>query len=222
MTRSVIPVIGLALALAVARPAEAQWNVARYVPGSNRLYSTVGVDPALVAAVGYGRTFRLFGRPLQAGLEAGAAGGSLDLRDFRARLGANILLLDVAGMQLTGRAAFVTRGTSNTIYRALDMGADVGGTLGIYRRGWFAAGEAGFDKAIITHLTHSDWYRRYIYPDAKDGWYLTTGGTWQFGGMAGLTLGRSELVLRAGTARTQGGRKLAVPFYADLGVGVSF
>ena len=222
MTRSLTRALVAALALAAARPAAAQWNVARYAPGQDRLYSTVGVDPAVVGAVGYGRTVRILGRPLQASLDAGIAGGDLDLRDFRARLGANVLLLDLAGMQLTGRAAFVTRGTSNTIYHALDMGADVGGTLGVYRRGWFAGGEVGFDKAIITHLTHSDWYRTNIYPEAKDGWYLTTGGTWQFGGTAGLTLGRSELVVRAGTARTQGGEKLAVPFYANLGVGVSF
>lgn len=222
MTRSFTRPVIVALALAAARPAAAQWNVARYAPGQDRLYSTLGVDPAVVGTVGYGRTVRLLGRPLQASLDAGIAGGDLDLRDFRARLGANVLLLQVAGVQLTGRAAFVTRGTSNTIYRALNMGADVGGTLGIYRRGWFAAGEVGFDKAIITHLTHSEWYRTNIYPDAKDGWYLTTGGTWQFGGMAGLTLGRTELALRAGTARTQGGERLSVPFYATLGVGVTF
>jgi len=34
-----------------------------------------------------------------------------------------------------------------------------------------------FCGAIITHLTHSDWYRENIYRDAKDGWYLDADGT---------------------------------------------
>jgi len=219
MTRRIL--VALLATLATA-PLAAQWNAARYGRNEHRLYVTVGLDPAVVTAVGYGHTQTILGRPTQVGLEAGVAGGGFDVRDFRVRLGGDVALLRWRDVQLTGRLAFVTRGTRNTIYRAVSMGADAGGTLGVYRQGWFAAGEVRFDKAIITHLSHTTWYRRNIYPDAKDGWYLTTGGTWEFGGVTGVTLGRTEVSLRAGIPRTQGGRHLVTPVYASLGVGVGF
>ena len=31
----------------------------------------------------------------------------------------------------------------------------MGVTAGYYQRKWFVAGEAGFDKAIVTHFKHS-------------------------------------------------------------------
>ncbi|HSJ15056.1 MAG TPA: hypothetical protein VK939_11610, partial [Longimicrobiales bacterium] len=83
-------------------------------------------------------------------------------------------------------------------------------------------GEAGFDKAIITHVTHSDWYRTNYYPDAKDGWYLDAGGIWHFGVAGGIALGRTELTGRFGWRRSQDYNDVTPPVYGSLGVGVGF
>jgi hypothetical protein len=92
----------------------------------------------------------------------------------------------------------------------------------VYRSGWFAAGEFGFDKAIITHVTHSDWYRTYFYAQARDGWYLNTGGTFHYGLVGGFAIGRTELLLRYGALRTEQFNDLTPPMYASLGFGVAF
>ena len=125
-------------------------------------------------------------------------------------------------VRLVGSAAFITRGTENSIYRALNFGADVTGALGVYRRRWFVAGEFGRDKAINTHITHSDWYRENVYPDAKDGWYLDAGVTYHYGVASGVAIGRTELALRAGWQRTEDFNDLLPPIYASLGVGFRF
>jgi len=222
MTRTLRLAIGLALVALGARDAAAQWNAARLDTRANRVYTTFGLDPALLPTVGYARTVRVFGHPLQLAGDIGVVAAEWDTHDFRARLDAFTSLLHWRSLHLTGSAAFITRGTDNTIYRGLNFGSDFTGALGVYRRGWFAAGEFGFDKAIITHITHSEWYRAYFYPDAKDGWYLTGGGTFHYGLAAGLTLGPTELVARYGWRRTERFGELTPPIYASLGIGVGF
>ncbi len=210
------------LSALVARDAAAQWNVARLGTRPNRFYATFGLDPAFVGTVGYGRVLRLYGHDFQLTLDGGLATAQLDTRDFRARVGTQTSLLRWRSLHLTGSATFITRGTENSIYRALNFGADLSGTLGVYRRGWFVAGEVGKDKAIITHITNSGWYRVNVYPDAKDGWYLDAGGTIHYGVVAGLALGRMEIAARFGWLRAENWEQIMPPMYATLGVGVGF
>ncbi len=213
-----------AIVLLGACPAVAcgQWNLARLTPGETRMHLTLGVDPSVVPSLGYHRVTSLFGATAQFGLEAGVVAGEADLRDYRVRLGGQVQLVRHRGLRLAASATAITRGTSNDVYRAVNFGADLGAVGGLYRQGWFVAGEIGFDKAVITHLTHSQQYRDQYYPDAKDGWYLDNGGTWRFGVVSGVAIGSTELMLRAGVPRTQGGESLPLPAYLSLGVGVRF
>jgi hypothetical protein len=211
----------LAGALASSRAAQAQWNAARYDEARRDVAASVGLDPAALATVAYGERARIGRQTVRVALEGSVAAGNADARDFRLRLNAETVLLRRQSVRATGRLGFVTHGTSNTVHRAFGFGADAGGAVGLYRRHWFAAGEATFDKAIVTHLAHTAAYRA-NFPDAQDGWYLATGGTWRVGGLLGTSIGRSEIVVRAGVPRTQGGEPLLVPAYATLGVGRSF
>ncbi len=223
MSRTSSIVLGAVLLSALAaRDAAAQWNVARLEERANRVYATFGLDPAFVATTGYGRVVRPFGHAFQLTADIGLATAQLDTRDFRARVGSQTSLLRWRSLHLTGSATFITRGTENQVYKALDFGADLTGTLGLYRPRWFVAGEFGKDKAIVTHVTNSDWYRRYFYPDAKDGWYLDAGGTIHYGLAAGLALGRMEVAARFGWLRAENWEQMMPPMYATLGVGFGF
>lgn len=205
-----------------ATTAHAQWNVARFGMERNRAYTTFGLDPAFVGALGYGRVVRVKAHDFQLTGDAGLATASMDARDFRARLGTQTSLLRWRSVHVTGSASALVRGTDNAVYQGFNWGADVSGTLGVYRPRWFAAGEAGKDKAIVTHITHSRWYRDNFYPDAKDGWYLDAGGTMRAGVTGGLALGRTELALRAGWQRTERWNPTTSPVYASVGMGVGF
>lgn len=202
--------------------AVAQWNAARLGTAPNRLYTAFGLDPAVTASFGYGRVLRLFGHPVQFALESGVAAGELDVRDFRARVQAFTSIVRWRSVHVTGSAAFITRTTDNSIYRGISFGSDFTGTFGVYRRGWFLAGAFGFDKAVITRVRHSDWYRTYFYPQARDGWYLNAGGTFHYGLTSGLTFGRTELAARLGFRRTETFDAVVPPMYVSLGIGLGF
>lgn len=220
-TSSILAGVLLLSALA-AREAAAQWNVADFGRDRNRVYLTFGLDPAFVLTLGYGHVVSVGGHDVQLTSDVGLVTAHLDVGDFRVRLGSQTSLVRVGSVHLTGSAAFVFRGTDNPIYRAIDFGSDFTGTLGVYRHGWFAAGELGFDKAIVTHITNSAWYREHFYPEAKDGWYLASAGTAHAGFAGGLQLGRTEFVGRFGVLRTERGKALMPPMYASVGMGVGF
>ena len=222
MKRRASITVGVLLSALVARDAAGQWNVARFEMEQARAYTTFGMEPALVSSAGYGRVVRLFNHSVQLTGDVGAVAAHMDAHDFRARLGLQTSLVRWRSMHLVGSATFITRGTENSIYRGFNFGSDLTGALGTYRRRWFAAGEFGFDKAIITHVTHSDWYRDNYYPDAKDGWYLDAGGTYHYGVTSGLTIGRTELVGRFGWQRTERFNKLMSPIYGGVGIGFGF
>ena len=222
MSRIAKITLGVLLSALVARDAAAQWNVARFGTNRNRVYSTFGLDPALVTSVGYGRVVPVRGHDFQLAGDVGVAGGRMDTRDFRAQLGTQTSVARWGSLHLAGSATFITRGTENSLYRGFNFGADITGTLGIYRHRWFAAGEFGKDKAIVTHVTHTDWYRENFYADAKDGWYLDTGGTFHYGLAAGLALGRAELAGRFGWQRTEHFNTILPPMYTSVGVGFGF
>jgi hypothetical protein len=214
--------VGILLSVIVAGDAAAQWNAARFGMDPNRVYATIGLDPALVTSLGYGRVVSLYGHAFQLSGEVGVAAARWDVRDFRLRLGAETSLVRWRSLQLVGSAVGIARGTDNVIFRGYDFGADVRGRLGVYRPGWFAAAEFGKDKAVITHVTHSDWYRTHFYPDAKDGWYLDAGGTLYHGLATGVALGRAEVTARFGWLRTEDYNGLAAPMYVSLGAGFGF
>jgi hypothetical protein len=60
------------------------------------------------------------------------------------------------------------------------------------------------------------------YPDARDGWYHTTGGNLRYGLQGGLSFGRYDTILRAGKLVDVDGNAPLVPFYATLAVASRF
>jgi len=201
-----------------ARPTAAQWNVARYDSSSTMVYTSYGLEPSIVGAIGMARTTPRFGGS-QVAAEAGWVVAGLDVRDFRGRVSARTTAVRWRSLRLTGEGALSARGTTNTIYRALGIGAAANATLGVYRPRWFAGTEAGYDKNVATHLTHTDWYRTYYYADAKDGWYGGVGGTIHYGVTGGAVLGPMELMSRAGFLKTERFDDMVPPVYVSIGVG---
>lgn len=222
MSRHSIILVCILVSAVVSKDAAAQWNVARFDESGNHVYTTFGLDPAIVATVGYGRVVPLIGHNFKLSGDVGLAAASLDTRDYRVRLSTQTSLVNWKSVHLTGSAAFITRGTENPIYRGFNFGADFTAAVGFYRNRWFVAGEFGKDKAVITHVSHTDWYKTHFYSDARDGWYLNAGGTYHYGIAGGIALGPAEVSARAGFLRTERLNEMVPPMYASLGVGYGF
>jgi hypothetical protein len=205
-----------------ASDAGAQWNVARFSTERTRVYTSFGLDPAVVGTLGFGRVGSLLEHDVQLTGEVSVVGARMDARDFRTRLGVQTSLLHWRSVHLTGSATAIARGTENAIYRGYNFGADLTGAVGVYRPRWFVAAEFGKDKAVITHVKHTAQYRKHLYADAKDGWYLDAGGTLHYGVVGGFAVGKTEIIGRAGWLRSERYNALTPPAYASVGVGYAF
>jgi len=215
-------VLLLLLLSAGARAAHAQ-AFSRLASGEQAVTAETGLEPAIVTSLGYA-----------AGLRAGALGTLIpfaqatlvvaqpDPHDYALKAGAQASLLHVGWFDLSARLAFEVAGTENSIYTGTALRSEVVLLAGHYGRRWFALGEIGYDRVWLTYIKNGDWHRTYFYGGAKDGWYSGTGGTFEAGVKAGFAVGRVEIVVRAGVAKSETLQALDLPFYATLGANYRF
>ncbi len=114
--------------------------------------------------------------PLIIGAEASIPSGNTLLDDFKVKAGAHLRWAKIHDVQFSTRIQGIFRKFENKNVAISNFGVDMAGVIGYYRPTWFAGGEVGFDKAIVTHFRHSEHYKE-IYPEVKNGWYEpATGG----------------------------------------------
>lgn len=144
--------------------------------------------------------------------------------DFKVKLGAQIRLAAFNYFQFSARVQGVSRRYHNQSVTLFSFGSDFAGTLGYYRKHCFLGIESGFDKAIVTHFKHSEWYKRNIYDNVQDGWYEpATGGNFYYGLQGGYSIKKTDITLKAGKLLQQDFQSQPLlPFYGQLGVNFRF
>lgn len=179
-----------------------------------------GIENGSIAGIGYahrlGKTFWL----LNADYSMPFGGQPFD--DFKVRGGAQWAGLQTGNLIATLKARGVFRRYGNNLVRMLNFGSEFSGTVGFYGPKWFAAAEAGFDKAIVTHIQHSDAYKQ-VYKEAQSGWYIPTGGYGLYGLQGGYSFGSTDVYGKAGLTLFQDFKTApAVPFYFGVGCSVKW
>jgi hypothetical protein len=211
------------LCLPWASPARAQEvNLARIEPGSSRFRISYGLDPAVLTTVGYVHGFGTNAGAALWELDLGVGVAEADAEDLRLRLGLQSTLWRAGDWRVALRGRLIARSTSNSIYDGHAFGADLTSHVGLYRRGWFVAGSLGYDRTLVMHLEHSDWYRNNIYADAVDGWYRGETGIWHGGLAAGVAIGAVEVASRMEIRRLDGGEQLVPPVVGEISLSIPF
>lgn len=188
----------------------------------NIITANLGYEYGLVYGLGYGRQFksRLF--PIVASLEYSIPSGKNIKDDFKIKGGAQIRWFEFHNFQFSTNIWGVFRRYENNFTRLDNFGSVFSGTVGYYRPKWFVSGEFGFDKAIVTNVKQSETYKDQ-YPDAISGWYITTGGNFSYGLLAGYTFESNEINIKFGKMVAQDLRtKPLIPLYAQLGINKLF
>lgn len=182
-----------------------------------------GADFGVVSSLTYGYKFNLRKRPVIAGAEYSFSYGEKMTDDWKLKLGGQIKLVNLGPVLFSARVQAIGRRYENDLVKMFNIGSDMALTGGYYRRRWFVAAETGFDKAIVTQITHTDKMRE-NYEYARNGWYLATGGNFYYGIQAGLMAGnRWTLYLRAGKMTEQDFKSSpTIPFYGQVGVNRAF
>lgn len=151
------------------------------------------------------------------------ASGEVIFDDFKAKIGGQINLYKIENFRFNVAIHGIYRRYGNPSVTLQNFGADASATIGYYKPKWFAAGEFGFDQAIVTHFQHSEIYKE-VYPDVKNGWFEpTTGGNFNFGIQGGYSFSRSDLTLRAGKVIMEDFKsEPLIPFYLQIGYNYKF
>lgn len=222
--RAVVTIAVMTVVIAAVQFSSAQtvnWR-AMHVDQHNVVQFNFGYESAMTAQVGYGRTFTLL-RPALFVLDYSVPMGDELLDDFRVRLGAQFEVVEIGGFSATLRILGSLRRYENPLVRIVSFGSDFAAVVGYYDAAWYAAGEFGFDKAVTSHLKHSDLMKT-AFPEIKEGWYIPTGGHYYYGIQGGKTIGESlDLSLRLGATNAQDDDEdAAMIYYAQLGLGVRF
>ena len=145
-----------------------------------------GLEYGLIYGAGYGYQH---GFKISCSIKSGIffpVGKNL-IDDFKSKIGGKIRLFQIRNFQFTANIYGVYRRYENNLVRMKNFGSDFSGIVGYYRSKWFVAGEFGFDKAIVTHLKHSQSYRD-VFPEVVNGWYSPpSGGNFYYGLQAGFS-----------------------------------
>ena len=184
------------------------------------LHVSVGAEYGVVGGLGYHHLIPVRKFPLWIGGEFSIPAGNEWADDFKARLGAQTRIAEFNRFQFTVRVQGILRRYHNQSVSLFNFGSDFAGTLGYYRKHWFLGAEAGFDKAIVTHFKHSEWFKQNIYSTVADGWYEpATGGNFYYGLQGGYSLKKIDVTLKAGRILGHDFRSQPIlPFYGQLGV----
>lgn len=190
----------------------------------NLLHANVGAEYGMMAGLGYHRQFPVKKIPLWIGGEFSMPLGNQMTDDFKVRLGAQVRIVALNRVQISARVQGITRRYHNQSVTLFNFGSDFAGTIGYYRKHWFLGAESGFDKAIVTNFKHSDWYKKNIYDNVKNGWYEpATGGNFYFGLQGGFCMKKTDITIKAGRILQQDlESQPLLPFYGQLGVNFKF
>jgi hypothetical protein len=215
-TLGLLTLLVMLLAPAVARAQPV--NVATLDDGTSAVTVTTGAEHGLMLGAGYVRAVAVADRALVLGGDLTLGWAEVDVDDFRVRAGALAPIVGRGRWRVLGGLAAIVRGTENDTARMIDVGADASVHAGWYTPRGLVALELGIDGALATHVAHSDAYRMYVYADARDGWYRTPGATLRAGVQGGVTVGRVDLILRAGRIHEASGEPAMFPFYGTLSI----
>jgi hypothetical protein len=179
----------------------------------------IGYDYGLTTQIGYSRVLNTF-KPIVLSADYSFPMGEKLFDDFKVRYGGQIEIIEINGFSATANVMGNFRRHETEMVRVTSFGSEFSIISGYYKPKWHIAAEFGFDKAISTHLKHSDIMKENYYSAIKDGWFVSTGGNWFYGIQASKTLGTNLGVsFRAGLTNAQGSDVNALlPYYAQVGL----
>ncbi len=180
------------------------------------LNAHMGWDYSTVAGIGYGQKLTTT-LPVVLNFEYSFPFGNTIFDDFKTKLGGQAEVLHMDNFSVTVKVYGIFRRYENDFARFASFGSEFSTNFGYYKPNWYVAGEVGFDKAIATNIKNSDEMKG-DYPDIRDGWYVPTGGNFNFGIVSGYSFDNNDVYAKIGTTLTQDFKTSpTVPYYLQIG-----
>ena len=176
----------------------------------------MGWDYSTVAGIGYGQKLKTT-LPLVLNIEYLFPFGNNMFDDFKTKFGGQAEVLHMESFSVSVKVYGVFRRYENDLVRLVDFGSEFSTNFGYYKLNWYVAGDVGFDKAIATNIKNSNEMKS-IYPNVQDGWYVPTGGNFNFGIVSGYSFNSNDLYLKIGVTVTEDFKtRPTVPYSLQIG-----
>lgn len=194
--------------------------------GSNRLYLKTGIEPTSQLTVSYERFtgIQLLKQPLTLYTEASLFNFDVSFQDYEVKSG-GVLPFNISKHYSLVNRFNLSFGSVNTQHfnsKKTAFSNEI--AVGRYHRNWFVSLTVEYEKIMLTHLKHSDFYRQVYYESAIDGWYKGAGGLFQFGIEGGMTVLKNfEILLELKIPRTNRlNNYYGSPMHLNLGIGYRY
>ncbi|MBD3289498.1 hypothetical protein GF337_11905 [candidate division KSB1 bacterium] len=220
--KKIITITFILMTITISNAQDVNWKSVD--PGQRSLgHFQFGYDYGVTVQLGYSRFANIY-KPVLFTLDYSFPMGEKLFDDFTLRYGGQVEIYKINNISVTGKILGNFRRYQTSMVRIASFGADFSVLAGFYKSSWHIAGELGFDKAISSHLKHSEEYRNNVWAEIKDGWYVPTGGNWYYGIQGSKTIGGTyDITLRAGATNAQGNDEDSMlPFYFQLGLNKKF
>jgi hypothetical protein len=176
----------------------------------------MGWDYSTVAGIGYGQKLKTT-MPIVLNIEYSFPFGENVFDDFKTKLGGQAEVFKMDNFSVSVKVYGIFRRYENDFVRIASFGSEFSTNFGYYKANWYVAGEVGFDKAIATNIKNSDEMKA-VYPDIQDGWYVPTGGNFNFGIVSGYSYKSNDVYVKIGITMTQDLKTTpTVPYYLQIG-----
>ncbi len=218
-------IISLTVIISISNFCSAQyinWN-SNNLEKRNNVFMNVVYDYSLSLNAGYNRSMNIFNKPVLLGLDFSVPAGKNLFDDHKIKIGGEIELLNKNNFYVSAKVKGVIRRYKSIYTRIENFGSDVGLTVGYYKPKWYIATNFGFDKAISSHLKHTETFKE-IYPLVQDGWYKNTGGNFYLGLDLGATIKENlGISFKVGITNAEGKDVNALlPYYIQIGLNKTF
>ena len=149
--------------------------------------------------------------------------GADRLDDLKMKVGVQIPVFQRNSFLVTMSANSIYRRYQSGLVTMAGFGAEFKGSIGFIKANKHIALKVGFDKSIVTRLSHTELMKQ-NYTEIQSGWFLDTGGHWSYG----VTLGRSikrqfYVTLDLGLTNAQGDDQNAlIPLFMNIQLAKTF
>jgi hypothetical protein len=200
-----------------------------YLDSENRFraYTKFGIEPTTVFILGmeYKSNIELFNSPIGFYGQTTLLFFNPGFKNAEFKIGASYYINLKGSFGIIDRLNASTGSVSTANFNSRKYAVANEFELGFYKSRWYVSIlTIEYEKILATRIEHTEHYREVFYGDARDGWYKSAGGRWQFGLEYGRTLKQKvDIHIELKVPFTGNFKAYAgAPYHLILGVGYRF
>jgi len=212
-------IITLIIALVAINQVSAQ-NVMDSSETGGRPYLRVGIEPNTMITFGYQHNFS----KVTAYAEWSSSLVRFGWNNSELKVGGLLPILQKGSFKVVNNLHASAGSVETQNFDSAKFAAGDELAVGFYHSSWFFAATGEYEKIYLSHIEHTEFYRKTYYEDAKDGWYKFPGGMFQFGIEGGATIkGKYDIHLEVKMPFTETFNSYSgSPLHVNLGFGYRF